>query len=140
MIWTNRKSRIVTIDRIRAKRATVKIAISNGLFNSALNATANTLMHVWEIKPRLGSNAKTISALALLGSIRTDIPSVDVAKIMNKTAFYFQISNRRCAQKINATMTFIRRIDCSVMFVMADEIAILCQQILPNRQPCPNVN
>lgn len=129
----NRKRRIVTINRNHAKRVAVKIAISNGLFNSALNATANTITHVWGIKRKNRRNAKTISAHALLGLIRTDTPNADAAKIMNKTALYFQISNRRYARGINATMTFIHQIDCSVILVMADEIAILCQQILPNR-------
>lgn len=52
------------MSRIRAKSVSVKTAISNGLFSSVLIATANTIMNVWEIKPTLGRNAKTISALA----------------------------------------------------------------------------
>lgn len=64
MIWMKRKNHIVSINRIRAKRAAVKIAILNEHFSSALNATANIIMDVWGIKPTLGRNAKTISAHA----------------------------------------------------------------------------
>lgn len=67
------------INQIRVKHAKVKIAILNGLFSSAFNATASTTMDVWEIRPTRGRCAKTISALVSLELMRTGTRIGDVA-------------------------------------------------------------